>query len=116
MLAWASTPGFGQRFWGWFLRLSRRRWEKGADMKVSTLSKISMTFVATVALACAPNAAFARGGGHGGGGGHSGGGGGSHGGGGGGFHGGGGGGGFRGGSGRIFWGGGGSPVLRRRRA
>ena len=55
-------------------------------MKVSTLSRISLGFVASIALLCAPGVAFAQHGGHGGGGG------GSHGGGGGGFHGGGGGG------------------------
>ena len=67
-------------------------------MKASTLSKISLAFVACVGLACAPGVAFAQrgGGGHGGGGG-------SHGGGGGGgFHGGGGGGGFHGGGGGGF--------------
>ncbi len=66
-------------------------------MKASTLSKISLAFVACVGLACAPGVAFAQrgGGGHGGGGG-------SHGGGGGGgFHGGGGGGGFHGGGGGV---------------
>ena len=49
-------------------------------MRVSTLSKISLGFVASISLVCAPGAAFAQRGGHGGGGG----GGGSHGGGGGG--------------------------------
>ena len=57
-------------------------------MKVSTLSRISLGFVASIALVCAPGVAFAQHGGHGGGS-HGGGGGGFHGGGGGGFHGGG---------------------------
>src|SRR5882762_2960334 len=88
-ILWSKIVARFQRTLEGAFQAPRRRWVEGKDMKKSTFCKILFSFLAIVAVACAPNPAFAQRGGHGGGGG-----GGFHGGGGGGFHGGGGGGHF----------------------